>query len=128
MLTRAVRKFLQAPRIARLATLGRDGYPHIVPIFFVLDGDEIIFASDDDEQKVRNARRHRKGTVVIGGEPGTDDAGYMIQGDLKIESHPDQKIMRRLAARYHAEDEAQEWTNAKTVLIRLTPRRVIQVW
>jgi nitroimidazol reductase NimA-like FMN-containing flavoprotein (pyridoxamine 5'-phosphate oxidase superfamily) len=84
ILSRQVRRFLQQPRIARLATIGADGYPHIVPIYFMLDGDDIVFGSDRDEQKVRNARRNRKGAVVIGGEPATDEAGYMFQGDLSV--------------------------------------------
>ena len=36
MLTGEVRIFLQKSRIARLATIGVDGYPHVVPIYFML--------------------------------------------------------------------------------------------
>jgi nitroimidazol reductase NimA-like FMN-containing flavoprotein (pyridoxamine 5'-phosphate oxidase superfamily) len=85
LLYRSVRSFLKAPRIARLATVGSDGYPHIVPIYFMRDGDDIIFGSDRDERKVRNALANSKGAVVIGGDPATDEAGYLIQGDVSIE-------------------------------------------
>ncbi len=128
VLTRTVRQFLRQPRTARLATLGPDGYPHIVPIWFILDGDDLLFGSDGDERKVWNARRHPKGAVVIGGEPETDPAGYMIQGDLRVEADADKKIMRRLADHYGAGDEADEWGQSKRVVIRLKPRRVIRVW
>ncbi len=128
VLTRIVRKFLKQPRVARLATLGRDGYPHIVPIYFILDGDEIVFGSDDYERKVINARRHPKGAVVIGGDPDTDDAGYMIQGDLRIENDRNHKLLRLIAARYESEENAQDWIGEDTVIIRLKPRRVIRVW
>ncbi len=132
MLNRAIRKFLKQPRIARLATIGRDGYPHIVPIYFMVDGDDIVFASDDDERKVRNARAHPQGAVVIGGEPETDDAGYMVQGDLSIEDHPDRKLLRRLIARYEPKEEvdtlAEEWAEGDVVMIRLTPKSAIRVW
>ena len=129
VLTRTVRQFLKQPRIACLATLGRDGYPHIVPIYFMLDDDDIIFASDDNERKVVNARHHLKGAVVIGGEPETDDAGYMIQGDLSIKNDRQHKLLRRLAKRYEVDkDEQRDWINAETVIIRLKPRRIIRVW
>jgi predicted pyridoxine 5'-phosphate oxidase superfamily flavin-nucleotide-binding protein len=33
ILTRRVREFLRAPRPACLATIGADGYPHVIPIW-----------------------------------------------------------------------------------------------
>ncbi len=89
ILTRAVRQFLSQPRIARLATIGPDGYPHIVPLYFMRDGDDILFGSDRDERKVRNALAHSQAAVVIGGEPASDPAGYMIQGDLSVKEARD---------------------------------------
>ncbi len=131
MFNNTVRRFLSKPRTARLATIGADGYPHIVPIWFMRDGDEIIFASDRDERKVRNARANPKGAVVIGGEPGADEAGYMIQGDLSIEDDPGHKLMRRLLRRYEPERRGEEipdeWGEGEKVLIRLRPHSVIRV-
>jgi len=45
MLSSTVRRFLQKPRIARLATVGADGYPHLVPLKFRVD--DIIMGSDN---------------------------------------------------------------------------------
>ncbi len=114
ILARAVRKFLKEPRTARLTTIGTEGYPHIVPICFSLDGDDIIFGSDDDERKVRNARANPKGAVVIGGEPEQDDAGYMIQGDLVVEADE--------------ENSDDEYGDGPKGVIRLKPKKVIRVW
>lgn len=132
VLTKGVRRFLSAPRIARLCTVGPDGYPHIVPIYFVRIGDEILFGSDDGEQKVRNAIRNRKGAVVIGGEPEKDQAGYMIRGDLTVESDPDHRVMKKLLYRYETREEADghlaEWADGSMVVIRLKPKKVARVW
>ena len=132
VLHRTVRTFLSALRIAHLATIGKDGYPHIVPIYFMRDGDELVFGSDNGEQKVRNALRNPKGAVAIGGDPAMDGAGYMIQGDLKVEENPDQLILRKILRRYQTKREAEkllaEWADSERVLIRLTPRKVIRVW
>ena len=128
MLTRVVRKFLRQPRIAHLATLGRNGYPHIVPVYFLLDGDDIVFGSDDNEQKVKNARRHPQGAVVIGGDPATDDAGYMFQGSLHVARDPSRKLIKRMRALYESGSDAEEWEESDSVIIRLKPRRVIRVW
>lgn len=132
MFTRKVRRFLREPRVARLATIGADGYPHIVPLYFMLDGDDIIFGSDRGERKVRNALANPKGTVVIGGEPAMDEAGYMIQGDLSVEDDADHIMLRRILRRYETEEDtaslAAEWAESDTVVIRLKPRLVIRVW
>jgi PPOX class probable F420-dependent enzyme len=132
VLNRSVRSFLNAPRIARLCTLGPDGYPHVVPIYFMRDGDEIVFGSDNGEQKVCNAFRNPKSAVIIGGEPGADEAGYMIQGDLTVENDPEHTLVQKMLYRYEAKKEAEEhlaeWANSDMVLIRMQPRKVIRVW
>ncbi len=132
ILTRAVRQFLNKPRIARLATIGSDGYPHIVPIYFMRDGDDILFGSDRDERKVRNALAHRQAAVVIGGEPKTDPAGYMIQGDLRVEEARDRSVVYRMLRRYESKADADrhsaEWSGSDQVILRLKPKKVIRVW
>lgn len=42
--------------VARLATVGRDR-PHLVPIVFALDGDEIVFAVDHKPKSTRRLQR-----------------------------------------------------------------------
>ena len=130
ILSQEVCSFLQKPRIARLATIGSGGYPHIVPIYFMLEGNDILFGSDRDNRKIRNALSNPKGAVVIGGER-TDEAGYMIQGDLTIEDH-EPSFTRRMLYRYEPEEEAEKhlaaFSNSDIVVIRLKPRSCIKVW
>jgi PPOX class probable F420-dependent enzyme len=44
-------------RVARLATVGRDGRPHVVPICFALDGDTLYTAVDSKPKATRKLRR-----------------------------------------------------------------------
>jgi len=46
-------------RVARLATAGADGRPHVVPICFVLDGDTLYTAVDEKPKRTRALRRLR---------------------------------------------------------------------
>lgn len=128
VLAPAVRRFLAAPRIARFATVGPDGYPHVVPLYFMREGDELIFGSDRDERKVWNVIRNSKGAVVIGGNPATDEAGYLIQGDLSVEADSEGMRQRRMSRRYEAESEGEGWAQGEKVIIRLRPRKVVRVW
>jgi hypothetical protein len=131
MLNNEVKRFLEKPRIARLATIGTDGYPHIVPIYFMLDGDELIFATERSNRKVKNAISNPRGAVQIGGERTPDEAGYMIQGDLRIEEDVDRSMTRRLLTRYETKKKAEkslaQLAGGELILIRLKPRSVIRV-
>ena len=55
-----IRRRLGQARVARLATVGANGRPHLVPICFALAGDDLVFAVDDklkrstDLQRLRN--------------------------------------------------------------------------
>jgi PPOX class probable F420-dependent enzyme len=44
-------------RVARLATVGPDGSPHVVPICFALDGDTLYTAVDAKTKSTRRLRR-----------------------------------------------------------------------
>jgi PPOX class probable F420-dependent enzyme len=43
--------------VARLATVGRDGRPHVVPICFVVEGSMLYTAVDDKPKRTRRLRR-----------------------------------------------------------------------
>ena len=132
VLTRRVRRFLAKPRLAHLSTVSPNGYPHVVPIYFMRQGDHILFGTDQGEVKVRNALRHPRAAVVIGGDPDVDVEGYMILGILTVEPDLGQAMARRLLLRYESDDETEDqlsqWSEGDTVLLRLKPRRIIRVW
>ena len=96
----------------------------------MLEGNDILFGSDRDNRKIRNALSNPKGAVVIGGER-TDEAGYMIIGDLAIEDH-EPSFTRRMLYRYEPKEEAEKnleaFSESDLVMIRLKPKSCIKVW
>jgi len=54
-----MRKRLADARVARLATVGADGRPHVVPICYALDGDLLYFAVDQKPKRTRDLQRLR---------------------------------------------------------------------
>ncbi|MDE2008160.1 MAG: TIGR03668 family PPOX class F420-dependent oxidoreductase [Rhodospirillales bacterium] len=57
-LTEAERRFLDATRVARLASIGPDGAPHLVPVCFALDGAN-LYVPIDEKPKRPGARLQR---------------------------------------------------------------------
>lgn len=51
------RERLSQARIARLATVGADGRPHLVPVTFAVSGDRILTAVDAKPKSTTNLRR-----------------------------------------------------------------------
>ncbi len=57
-------EFLRSQRIARLATVGASGWPHVVPVMFVLD-EGGVFEFDVDGVKLRNLSSEPRAAMVI---------------------------------------------------------------
>jgi predicted pyridoxine 5'-phosphate oxidase superfamily flavin-nucleotide-binding protein len=108
MFADSVRTFLQQRLIARVTTIDPDDYPHTVPIWFILDGDDIVIATGPNARKVRNVRTNPKGAVTIGGDPVGDHesyaVGYLFQGEWALEGEPGFDWIRRIARRYWDDD------------------------
>jgi PPOX class probable F420-dependent enzyme len=47
----------EGTRTGKLATTREDGRPHVVPVWFVLDGDDIVFSTGASSVKGRNLQR-----------------------------------------------------------------------
>jgi len=60
-----MRRRLQEARVARLATVDAEGRPHLVPIAFAHDDENLYFAVDDKPKRRRDLKRLRN----IAGNP-----------------------------------------------------------
>lgn len=131
MFTQEQRTFLDKPFIARLATNGKDGYPHAVPLWYGIDGDDVIIISDRAAVKVTNALNNPKAAITMGGEPG-DGGAYMIRGDLLVEEDPNQHWTRIITLRYETPEEAERvlesWKNDDIIVLRMKVRKVSKVF
>lgn len=51
-----VREILEASMVARIATVSSNGRPHVNPLYFVLDGDDICLGTTTETLAARNVR------------------------------------------------------------------------
>jgi PPOX class probable F420-dependent enzyme len=85
-----LRAFLTEQKIVSVATLGPKGRPHLVPLWYVVDGPELRGWTYAKSQKAKNLERDPHATLQI--EDGVDYAelrGVMFECDVKIERDPD---------------------------------------
>jgi predicted pyridoxine 5'-phosphate oxidase superfamily flavin-nucleotide-binding protein len=130
MISDTVRDFLQKPLIARMSTIDPDGYPHTVPVWFALDGDDVVIISVSDTRKVGHILANPKGAVAIGGDP-ADGVGYLIKGEFSLEPDPEDAWVRKVTYRYEAPERAEKdiaaWADLDIVVLRLKPKVVLKV-
>jgi PPOX class probable F420-dependent enzyme len=125
-----IRAFLlTGTNTAKLATIRPDGRPHLAPVWFLLDGDDIVFNTGDDTVKARNIRHDNRVAIVVDDE--TFPYAYVqIEGVATLSD--DLEDVRywatRIGARYAGEDRAEEFGARNGVpgelLVRVTPTKV----
>jgi nitroimidazol reductase NimA-like FMN-containing flavoprotein (pyridoxamine 5'-phosphate oxidase superfamily) len=112
-----------------LTTIGRDGYPHSVPIGYFRKDNEIYMGGRLGTQRAKNIQRNPKVSLLV--ESGTtmaDIKGVIIQGDAGLITEPDAVLpLLRDAARYRGTPEDQLPTEVRpgVAYVRVKPRKVI---
>ncbi|MEF9902362.1 PPOX class F420-dependent oxidoreductase [Streptomyces sp. P9-A2] len=97
-------------RTAKLSTVRADGSPHVAPIWFVLDGDDVVFNTGGETVKGRNLARDGRVALCV-----DDDrppfAFVVLRGRARISEDPDDLVRwaTRIAARYMGQDRAEEF-------------------
>ncbi len=61
MLTLEVRSLLESPIVGRLSVVDPNGYPHTVPLWYAVDGNDIVMISDRNTRKVAFIGSNPKG-------------------------------------------------------------------
>lgn len=80
-----IQAFLQEQRTLQVATIGRDGYPHLVAMWYVLFEQKIAFWTYTRSQKAVNLRRDPRLTCLVeAGERYDELRGTQIKGQALI--------------------------------------------
>ncbi len=115
-------EFLEGQRTLICATLGRDGWPHLMPLWYVVRDGECWAWTYAKSQKVRNLERDARCTLQIeAGESYLELRGVMLKCAAAI--HRDLETVRgvgqELAIRYGGEEaHVDERQAAKRVALQ----------
>jgi PPOX class probable F420-dependent enzyme len=106
----------EGTRTGKLSTVRADGSPHVVPMWFLLDGDDLVFTTENDTVKARNLLRDDRAALCV------DDqrppySHVIVEG--RVEISDDRRELLRwatdIAARYMGEDRAREFGERNSV-------------
>src|SRR5215470_12856806 len=127
-LTPREKRFLARERVIRVATVGRDGSPHVVPVCHALDAGVIYFGTGRRARKARNIARTRRVSLVadryaetwsgLRGVSVTGRATLIASGPLFARAR---QLLYRKFPQYRNPDYALE--PGESVIVRVTPAR-----
>ena len=78
---------LHSDKIAWLTTVGSDGRPYTVPVWFLWEGNSVLFFSQPHKQKVRNLRKNGRVTLALDDTKGGDDV-VIVEGTAELLDDP----------------------------------------
>ena len=127
------RQFIEEARTAMLATNGRDGYPHLISMWYALKDGDLVMTTYGKSQKAVNIRRDPRATMMW--EAGTaynQLRGLMIRGRAEIVEDPKvtYEVLRLVGKKMSGMDPVSPEQNAaleaqskKRVVIRFHPEK-----
>ncbi|MET8244151.1 PPOX class F420-dependent oxidoreductase [Streptomyces sp. NPDC005202] len=117
-------------RTGKLSTVRADGSPHVAPIWFVLDGDDVVFNTGKETVKGRNLARDGRVALCVDDER-PPFSFVVLQGRARLSE--DLEELRhwatRIGGRYMGEERAEEFGVRNGVpgelLVRVTIDKVM---
>jgi len=120
-------RFLRDNRKCALATLDRDGFPHVVAMNFIARDGAYWMTSYGKAQKVINIRRDpRVGLMVETGSAYAELKGVMVRGRCEIIEGPDavDEVFAWMAeARGEARSTGSSRSAPKRVVLKIVPAK-----
>jgi PPOX class probable F420-dependent enzyme len=135
------KKFLmQGTFTAKLTTINKDGSPHVVPVWFVLDVrknrtarkiEDIIFTTHEDSIKATNIQRDNRVSICVDDQ--TPQFSFVtIHGTAKLVRQKYNELLKwntRIAERYMGRSNAKAYGKRNStegvILVRVKPIKII---
>ena len=120
---------LTGTRTGKLAWVSQTGAPHVAPIWFILDGDDVIFNTHEDSGKAKALAREGRASLVVDLEE-PPYAFVKIDATVSFDDDLDRvkAVATEIGGRYMGADRAEEFGARNGVpgelVVRLTPTKV----
>jgi PPOX class probable F420-dependent enzyme len=120
---------LRSDIIAWLTTVGSDGRPYTVPVWFLWKDETVLIFSQPNKQKIRNLPKNPRVTLALDDTDGGEDV-VIIEGTAELVNDPAISAeMPTYVEKYGTHIQGQGWTPADMAAdfsqaIRVTPKKI----
>lgn len=126
-----VRDFLaHGTRTGKLSYLAPSGRPLVAPVWFIVEGDSLVFNTGRETAKGRALARDPRASLCVDEEE-PPYAFVQVQGEAELSEDPGELVRTAtaIAARYMGADRAEEFGRRNGVpgelVVRLRPAKVL---
>ena len=119
-----LKKLLDEPSFATVATLMPDGSPHLSVVWVKREGDTIVFSTVEGRRKQRNLARDPRVSVLIN----PPDAPYTygeVRGTATMTTEGGKELINELSRKYTGKDYTNDGPDDVRVCVRITPEKVV---
>ncbi|AFM15885.1 PPOX class probable F420-dependent enzyme [Mycolicibacterium chubuense NBB4] len=120
-------------RTAKLGYVASDGRPLVAPVWFVVDGQQLVFNTGKDTAKGRALARDPRVVICVDDER-PPFSFVQIQGTVSMSEDSDElrDTATRIGGRYMGPERAQEFGRRNGVpgelVVRVTPTKVVKAF
>ena len=126
-----IRAFLtEGTRTGKLSFLSSSGHPLVTPVWFIVEGDSLVFNTARETAKGRALARDPRVSLCVDLEE-PPYAFVQVQGEAELSEDPAEllRTATAIAARYMGPERAQEFGKRNGVpgelVVRIRPTRVL---
>lgn len=124
-------KFLTSgTKTGKLATVRADGRPHVVPVWFVLEGEKIVFNTGSSSIKAKNIMRDPRVSINVD-DQAPPYSFVTVEGTAELTRDKTECLncATRIGARYMGDARAEEFGKRNSaedeLIVRITPSNII---
>ena len=124
-----LRSFIEEQKVVTCATIGPNGRPHLMPLWYVADGHDLIGWTYAKSQKAKNLERDPRATLQIeAGVQYEELRGVMMECDVELARDDVEAFGTALFERYAPGADVSEMIAQqapKRVGLRFSPTRTV---
>jgi uncharacterized protein len=116
--------FLKSHEVCRLATASKDAKPHVVPVIYALDGENVIIAIDYGTKKLKNLREN--GNVALVVDEYHPNKAVMLEGECEILERGQEylRLLRVLFDRFEFYRK-NPWGEGESPILKIKPTKAV---
>ena len=126
-------EFLRKQKILHLATISKDGSPHIIPVWYLYSAKKIYIGTNTKTEKAKNVKSHKKVSFCVDiGIHAPKIFGIMGKGNAKLITNKTKvsKLAEKILLRYFKtlnKKSAKEILDDTDCIIEIVPKEY-SIW
>jgi PPOX class probable F420-dependent enzyme len=124
VLTPGQLSFLKGHEVCRLATASSDARPHVVPVIYALDGENVVIAIDYGTKKLRNLRQNKRVALVV--DEYRPNRAVMVEGECEVVERG-KEYMRLLQILFDKFESYKKnpWGEGESPILKIKPAKAV---